>query len=80
MKQEKDQKARIRKAYSHKEGVTQKMMTFRADYDVIEILQSVVNKGRLINDLVRAWATSHNADERKKDDDPTSHTGEDIEP
>lgn len=34
---------------------TQKMVSFRADLDVIEILTKVQNKGRLINDLVRQW-------------------------
>ena len=48
-------KERLRKEYA-KGGSSQKMMAFRADSDVVEILSKVANKGRLINDLVKRWA------------------------
>lgn len=32
-----------------------KMMSFRCDWDVLNILSEVSNKGRLINQLVRDW-------------------------
>lgn len=48
-------KERLRKEYA-KGGSSQKMMAFRADADVVEILSKVANKGRLINDLVKRWA------------------------
>ena len=46
---------------------TQKMMAFRCDNDVAEILATVANKGRLLNDLVKEWAASRN---RKETDYP----------
>ena len=45
-------------------------MGFRIDFDVVEILAKVENKGRLINQLVREWAKAKNRDERDKDTDP----------
>lgn len=33
---------------------TQKMMSFRVDIDVLEWLKGVENKGRYINELIRA--------------------------
>lgn len=53
-----EQKERLRKEYA-KNGSTQKMMTFRADVDVVAILANVANKGRLINNLVKEWAAAH---------------------
>lgn len=44
-----------------------KMMSFRVDYDVANILSEVSNKGRLINDLVRRW--ERNLRRHKKDTD-----------
>lgn len=32
-----------------------RMMSFRADGIVVDILSRVANKGRLLNDLVRQW-------------------------
>lgn len=49
-------KERMRKEYA-KGGSSQKMMAFRADSDVVEILAKVANKGRLLNELVKQWAT-----------------------
>lgn len=65
----KEEKERVRKEYS-KEGRSQKHMGFRIDFDVVEILSKVENKGRLINQLVREWAKAKNQDERDKDTDP----------
>lgn len=44
--------ATIRKAYTKAE-VSTKMMSFRLDKDLIEKLDGEVNKGRLINNLLR---------------------------
>lgn len=65
--EQKEEKQRERKQ-DIKRGVrTQKMMTFRCDNDVAEILSCVANKGRLLNDLVKEWAKSRN---RVETDDP----------
>ena len=53
-----EQKERLRKEYA-KKGSAQKMMTFRADVDVVAILANVANKGRLLNNLVKEWAAAH---------------------
>lgn len=61
--EQKEEKQRERK-HDIKRGVrTQKMMSFRCDKDVEEILSSVSNKGRLLNDLVKAWWKSRNCHE-----------------
>lgn len=61
-KEERQRKAEIKKGQR-----TQKMMSFRCDNDVADILSRVVNKGRLLNDLVKEWAKSRN---RVETDDP----------
>lgn len=53
-----NEKVRVRKEYS-RDGVSQKMMTFRVDLDVLEMLAHAPNKGRLINDAVREWYRNH---------------------
>ena len=53
-----EQKERLRKKYA-KNGSAQKMMSFRADGDVVVILANVANKGRLLNNLVKEWAAAH---------------------
>lgn len=61
--EQKEEKQRERKQ-DIKRGVrTQKMMSFRCDKDVEEILSSVSNKGRLLNDLVKEWWNSRNQHE-----------------
>lgn len=61
--EQKEEKQRSRKQ-DIKRGVrTQKMMSFRCDKDVEEILSCVSNKGRLLNDLVKAWWNSRNIHE-----------------
>ena len=52
MKKEKEEKARVRKAYAARGETSQKMVTFRCDLDNIEWLTSKTNKGRYINDLI----------------------------
>lgn len=52
------EKVRVRKEYS-RHGVSQKMMTFRVDLDVFEMLEHAANKGRLINDAVRELYRNH---------------------
>lgn len=52
MKKEKEEKARVRKAYAARGETSQKMVTFRCDLENIEWLESKVNKGRYINDLI----------------------------
>lgn len=46
--------------------VTQKMMAFRLDGDLVDKLEQVANKGRLINQLLH----DHFAQEIREDDDP----------
>lgn len=49
-------KKRVRKVYKKGAGTSQTMVSFRCDNDVKRLLDGVRNKGRLINDLIRAWA------------------------
>ena len=62
-----EEKERIRKAGRKAGQTTQKMMAFRVDNEVAEILATVANKGRLLNELVKEWAASRN---RKRVDYP----------
>lgn len=50
----KDQE-RKRKEYVRGNGTTQKMTSFRLDADLLDCLQKVENKGRLINNLLRSY-------------------------
>lgn len=47
---------RQRKEWKRGTGTTQKMVSFRADLEVVEILERQPNKGRLLNQLVLDWA------------------------
>lgn len=67
-----EQKERLRKEYA-KNGSAQKMMTFRADVDVVAILANVANKGRLINNLVKEWAAAHRPMVVEHDDPPEDY-------
>ena len=49
---EKETKERLRKA-SRRGTITQKMMSFKIDLNIVERLQQEQNKGRLINNLLR---------------------------
>lgn len=53
MAEQKEKAARIRKQYSQS-GSSQKMMAFRLDGDLVEWLGTKPNKGRYINNLIRA--------------------------
>ena len=50
---------RQRKEWKRGSGTTQKMVSFRADLEVVEILDRQPNKGRLLNQLVMEWAQAH---------------------
>lgn len=50
---------RQRKEWKRGTGTTQKMVSFRADLEVVEILERQPNKGRLLNQLVIDWAKDH---------------------
>lgn len=52
MKEKNEEKARIRKAYAAKGERSQKMMSFRIDYENAEWLEQQPNKGRTINNLI----------------------------
>lgn len=59
----KEKKERTRKEYA-KGGSAQKMMTFRLDNELADWLQTIANKGRLINELLRkererCWTEAH---------------------
>ena len=47
---------RQRKEWKRGAGTTQKMVSFRADLEVVEILERQPNKGRFLNQLVLDWA------------------------
>ena len=51
--------SRQRKEWKRGTGTTQKMVSFRADLEVVEILERQPNKGRLLNQLVLDWAKDH---------------------
>lgn len=50
-----EKRKQLRKQRSKNGERTSKMMSFRADELVVDILSRVPNKGRLINDLVKQW-------------------------
>lgn len=70
---------RIRKDFDHKNGRTQKMMSFRLDLDIVDWLGNVQNKGRLINELLRQAMTDTSSEPRREIDPDTTRT-EDVEP
>lgn len=47
---------RQRKEWKRGMGTTQKMVSFRADTEVLEILERQPNKGRFLNQLVLDWS------------------------
>lgn len=49
-------KLRQRKKWKRGAGTTQKMVSFRADHEVVTILERQPNKGRLLNQLVMDWS------------------------
>lgn len=74
-----EEKQRIRKVYS-KDGRGQKAMCFRIDLENKELLQTVANKGKLVNDLLREYFAASNKDESQHDRDPAGDTSEDTMP
>ena len=50
---EKKETERIKKTWKHG-TVTQKMMSFKIDLELVEYLNTKPNKGRYINDLIKA--------------------------
>lgn len=50
-----DENDRVRKAYAARGERGQKMVNFRCDLDNIEKLSRQLNKGRFINDAIRAF-------------------------
>lgn len=49
-----EKRTQPRKAYAPDGQKSQKMMAFRVDNDLLDWLNSQPNKGRYINDLIRA--------------------------
>lgn len=54
MEEQKEQKERQRKAYAPKGERSQRTMSFRLDNELAEWLSQQPNKGRYINDLIKA--------------------------
>lgn len=50
-----DENDRVRKAYAARGEREQKMVNFRCDLDNIEKLNRQPNKGRFINEAIRAY-------------------------
>lgn len=69
---------RIRKDFDHKNGRTQKMMSFRIDLDIADWLGNVQNKGRFINELIRQ-AMADTSSEPQWEIDPETTRTEDVE-
>lgn len=47
-------KKQERKQYAKRGERSQKMVTFRLDNDLVDYLENLPNKGRFINDCIRA--------------------------
>lgn len=58
-----EQEKQTRKNYAKRGEKSQKMMSFRVDNDVWELLSKVGNKGRFLNDLVKDYFTNSNKKE-----------------
>ena len=54
MEQKETQRERVRKKPTPNGSQSQKMMNFRLDLDLLPWLNSKPNKGRYLNDLIRA--------------------------
>lgn len=75
--EKKKQERRKRSANGERSG---KMMSFRCDYDVMNILSEVTNKGRLLNDLVRRWDFRRRHHLKDDPDEPEPERPEELEP
>ena len=51
----KEEKKRIRREYAQRGTRSGKMQSFRLDWTSIKALETVKNKSRLVNDLIKAW-------------------------
>ena len=51
-----DKEKQQRRQYAKRGERSGKMMSFRVDDEVLKVLNTVKNKGRLLNDLVRCWS------------------------
>lgn len=56
---EEEKKVQGRKSRNKNGERASKMMSFRCDWDVINVLNQVENKGRFLNQLVKEWARQH---------------------
>lgn len=54
MNTEKETKERLRKTYRKSDGVSQKMMNFRLDNELVAWVESQPNRGRYLNKLIEA--------------------------
>ena len=54
MNKEKETKERLRKPYRKADGVSQKMMNFRLDNELVAWVESQPNRGRYLNTLIAA--------------------------
>lgn len=54
MEQKETQRERVRKIPTPNGSHSQKMMNFRLDLDLLDWLNTKPNKGRYLNDLIRA--------------------------
>lgn len=84
MEQNEEKKKKVRKSVAtirkpSKHGVVgQKMMTFRVDLENVEWLDSKINKGRYINELIAADARAHQKQEQESDSDNDSGSIDDL--
>lgn len=59
MNQKKEEKERVRKAYSPKGERGQKLISFRIDLENLEWLELQANKGRAINEALEYYRTTY---------------------
>lgn len=59
MKEKKDKKERVRKAYAPKGERGQRMMSFRIDLENADWLEGQANKGRAVNEAIAEYRRKH---------------------
>lgn len=74
--EKKDEMKQARKKYAERGTRGQKSMTFRADWDVLKILEKCENKGRVINNAVKDWGRRNRV---WPDTEPSENDGHDYE-
>lgn len=79
--EEKKEKSQERKKYAKAGTRTQKMLSFLLDNDLREWIDQQKNKGRYINNLIRAHMMSRKLDRlyKESDEDERPSTKEDYE-